>query len=256
MQVRLKDNKIEILAGEDEEIEVISESVYPDRVIVFRKIESNALQEYHFNSHDGVLLDRAARQLSLPQFEFDFAEHHLTAIVEHRFVDELDFNGYKPAGVDIETITVRVIREGQTVSQINHLHPVNKQPENYFDRANETVERYIEGEQAKKEQYDFLKMTYAAWTTREKAEYHYNSILFQDRMQGGFPSGYTNPAATYLSKWFIDTYSPFDNTVFQTLEQIARLFNIDTRYLAEMVQYETTSSEWKRIANELGLIEK
>lgn len=70
----------------------------------------------------------------------------------------------------------------------------------------------------------------------------------------GYSSGYKNPAAPYLSKWFIDTYSLHDNDIYSTLQQIAVMFEIDTKLLSQMIKYETKSNEWQELARKLNLI--
>lgn len=247
-------NKIEIIADIDEELKIFRDTVYPDRIIVFKTIEPDILQEFHFDKSTGQLLDREKRRMSLPKFEYSFDNHKIVGIVEHKFLDELDFNGFKPKGIDIETITVKLFENGQEVKTAFHMHPVNQFSKEHYDTVKDTVDRFIENAKAENENLIFLRETYSKWSSEKKANYHYGQILFQDRMQGGYPSIYKNPAADYLSKWFIDTFQKYDNNIFHTLELIAKSFAIDTIHLQEMVKYDTKSDNWKKFAEELELL--
>lgn len=256
MRTITKDNIIEIEADFDEKLEVVRQSIYSDRIVVFKTISENVLQEFHFDNHTGNLIDRIQRKTSLPKFEYFFQSENIIGTIEHSFLDELDFKDYKPKGIDIETIVVRLFHKGKEVSKIYHADSVNKFECKYFEIVQDCVKRYIEYEKDKNQNQIFLTETYSKWTSEEKANYHYGLILFQDRMQGGFPSRYKNPAAMYLSKWFIDNFSEFDSNIFSTIEQIAKSFDIDTTYLNEMIKYDIDSDEWQTFAAKLNLLNK
>lgn len=202
-------NKTEIIADIDEELTIFSETVYPDRIIVFKTIEPDVIQEFHFDKSTGQLLDREKRRMTLPKFEYSFDNHKIVGIAEHKFLDELDFNGFKPKGIDIETITVKLYENGHEVNSAFHMHPVNQFSKEYYHTVKDSVDRFIENAKAKNENLTFLQETYSKWSSEEKANYHYGQILFQDRMQGGFPSIYKNPAADYLSNGLL---THFKNT--------------------------------------------
>ena len=256
MRTITKNNLIEIEADFGEKLEVVKQSFYSDRIIIFKTISENVLQEFHFDNQFGNPIDRIQRKTSLPKFEYFFQPENIIGTIEHNFLDELDFKDYKPKGIDIETIVVRLFQKGKEISTSYHTHPVNKFEDKYFETVQDRVKSYIEDEKAEIKNQIFLTETYSKWSSKEKANYHYGSILFQDRMQGGYPSGYKNPAATYLSKWFIDTFSEFDSNIYLTIEQIAKSFNIDTTYLNEMIKYDINSGEWQTIATKLNLLDK
>jgi len=197
-------NNLEIIADNGEALSVFRQTIYSDRIVVFRTIDNDTLREVHFDKHSGALIDRAGRQATLPKFEYQFDKFQLKGIIEHRFLDELDFKDFKPKGVDIETITVSLFRDDKRVSHSLNLHPVNKFPANYFESVQSCVDRFVADEQAKIKYELFLKDEYSKLTTQEKANFHHGEILFEDRMQGGYPSGFKNPAAAYLSRWFAE----------------------------------------------------
>lgn len=254
MKTAIINNKLEIVADKDEDLKVFRNTAYTDRIVVFKAAKLDVIQEYHFDKSTGHLLEREIRKMTLPKFEYTFDEYQIVGIIEHKFLDELDFNGFKPKGIDIETIVVKLFKNGQAINSAYHMHPVNQFPNEYYKTVKNSVDSYIETEKAKKENLTFLQDTYSKWSSEEKANYHYGQILFQDRMQGGFPSIYKNPAADYLSKWFIDTFQKYDNNILFTLELIAKSFSIDTTHLTEMIKYDTKSEDWKRFANKLNLM--
>ncbi len=169
-------------------------------------------------------------------------------------MDEIDFKGYKPKGIDIETIIIKAIIDSKEIDLIYQTKATNKSSDNFYELAKESIDNYLEIEKYKIEELLFLKDTYSKMTTKEKANFHFSEINFQNRMQGGFPSGYKNPAATYLSKWFLDIYRPYDDEILKTIELIANEFDIPTIYLNEMTKYDPQSSEWKSYATKLNLL--
>jgi hypothetical protein len=254
MKAVFNNNILDIVPDDGEELSVFRETVYKNRVIVFKKVSTNVLQEFHFDKSTGELVSRQKRKDTLPKFKYVFEEHNIQGEIEHKFLDEIDFKDYKPQGIDIETVFIKLTKDGKVICEGGHWDPINQTSDSYFERVERTVQSHIENEQFKSERLLFLKDTYSKWTLEEKARYQYNLILFHDRMQGGYPSAYKNPAATYFSKWFIDTYSPFDNNIISTLKKIAKMFEIDTKYLTEMIQFDITSSEWKEYARKLDLL--
>lgn len=256
MKAILKDSVIEILHDDSEELSIYRETIYSDRIVVFKTIAKDIYQEIHFSKSTADLIDRECRKEKLYKTEYFFNDSQIKVIIEHKFLDELDFPDFKPNGIDVETIIVRLLKDDIELNSYLHLHPVNKYPETYFETARDSVERYLEVEKSNLEHKNFLLNTYSKWTTKEKANYHYGAILFQDRMQGGEPSRFTNPAADYLSKWFIETYQPYDNDILSTLRLIAEMFEIDTIYINEMIKYKSNSSEWNYYASKLNLINR
>lgn len=256
MKTAINNQILEIIPDDGEELTICRQTIYPDRVVVFNTIEKDVLQEIHFDKTTGDIMDREKRKQALPKFEYLFDESGIKAYVEHRFLDELDFKDYKPKGIDIETTTVRLVRANMEDRLYLHSHPINKSSSDYRESAKYCVETLLHTEAAQAGYKTFLKETYSKLSTKEKANYHYGQIYFADRMQGGYPSGYSNPAASWFSSWFIETYGPYDDDVFATLRSIAALFNIDTRYLSEMVKYPTRSQKWKAYARELSLLEE
>ncbi|MCL5247775.1 hypothetical protein M4I21_18355 [Cellulophaga sp. 20_2_10] len=253
MKTIFRNNQINIISENGEELEVFRETIYENRIIVYKVIDENTLEEIHLNKLDGKIITRKDRQTKLPKFEFLFDNEKI--IIKHKFLDELDFNGFEPKGINIETIVINGFRKDKEIGGFIHWHPINKVPNTYHKDAQGALESFLGSEKSKKKENDFLKNKYAKWTTKEKANYHYGAILFEDRMQGGFPSGYSNPASTYLSKWFIDTYKDFDEDIMSTLRLISELFSIRTKYLDKMILLDFTSPEWKKYADKLGLLE-
>jgi len=251
------DNDFQYLISEQsDKFSIYRDTIYLDRIVVFEAIDKDTLREYHFDKISGKLIDREQRQKTLPSIEFTFDKQGIKGIAEHVFLDTLEFNDYNPKGIDIETIVVRLFKDQKEIRKGLHTHPVNKFPNDYFNSIKSSVDWHIDEENARSEKDLFLKTVYSKWSIEDKVNYHYSQILFQDRMQGGIPSGFTNPASVYLSKWFIDEYQMYDNNTMKTLELIAIKFKIDTKYLNEMIKYDINSPEWKIFAEKLKLIEE
>ena len=68
MKAMINNGLLEILTEPREELEVFKNSVYSDRVIVFKTIKEDVLQEFHFDTSTGNLINRAARKLHLPRY--------------------------------------------------------------------------------------------------------------------------------------------------------------------------------------------
>jgi hypothetical protein len=247
-------NILEIIPDEGEELFIFRKTIYPDRVVVFKTIDKDTLQEIHFDNFSGFLIDRESRKKSLAKSIFKFEDNKITSIVEHKFLDEIDFKGYKPKGIDIETIIIKAIIDSKEIDLIYQTNATNKSSDNFYELAKESVDNYLKNEKYKVERLIFLKDTYSKLTTQEKVNYHFSEIHFHNRMQGGFPSAYKNPAATYLSKWFIDTYESYDEDILKTIGLIANEFDIPTTYLNDMLKYDSQSLEWKSYANKLDLL--
>jgi hypothetical protein len=255
MTTTFNKNILEIIPAVGEELFIFRKTIYPDRIVVFKTIDKDALQEIHFDKRSGFLIDRESRKKNFPKSVFKFKEHNIIVIVEHKFLDEIDFKGYKPKGIDIETVIIKAIIDSKEIDLMYQTNATNKSSDNFYELAKESVENYLKNKKFKIDQSLFLKDTYSKLTTKEKVNYHFSEIHFQNRMQGGFPSGYKNPAATYLSKWFIDTFKTYDAEILKTIGMIANEFNIPTTYLNEMIKYEVQSLEWKSYARKLDLLD-
>ena len=254
MTTTFNKNILEIIPDEGEELCIFRKTIYPDRVVVFKTIDKDTLQEIHFDRLSGFLIDRESRKKNLAKSIFKFKDNKITSIIEHKFLDEIDFKGYKPKGIDIETIIIKAIIDSKEIDLIYQTNATNKSSDNFYELAKESVDNYLKNEKYKEERSIFLKDTYSKLTTKEKVNYHFSEIHFQNRMQGGFPSGYKNPAATYLSKWFIDTYKPYDENILNTIGLLANEFDIPTTYLNDMIKYDVQSLEWKSYASKLNLL--
>lgn len=243
-----------LVSMQPERFSIYHDTIYSDRIIVFEEVEKETFKEYHFEKHSEKLIDREKRKKSLPTKEYKFEEHKIKGVAEHVFLDELEFIGFIPKGIDIETIVIRMFIGENEISKALNTHPVNKFSNDYFSTVKNVVDRYVENQNTLKDKHDFLQNIFSKWDLKDKADFIHKQILFEDRMQGGFPSGYNNPAATYLSKWFIDEYQKYDNEIINTLTLIANKFNIDTKYLEDMTKYYTDSPEWRKYALDLNLI--
>ncbi|MGN7818995.1 hypothetical protein ACTJJB_02630 [Chitinophaga sp. 22536] len=258
MKVIRHQDHIDIMPEEGEEITIHRETTYPGRVVVFKRLSENAWQEIHFDKNNGTLISREEREQTLPVLHFDFEEAGIKAEVEHVFLDTINFNGYTPLHKDTETIRVRLFREGKACGHGVREVRVNEGRYDYAKAARHDVDSLLQTEAGKRKFDLFLRDTYAHLSMEKKIHYHYGRILFEDRMQGGYPSGYTSPAASYFAKWFIDTFSPYNTDCIGTLQEIAKRFDlhIDETQLREMVRYELHSAEWRTIAGQLGLLDK
>lgn len=245
-----------ILSEQSDKFSVYRDTIYSDRIVVFEAIDKDVLREYHFDKISGKLIDREQRQHTLASIEYTFDKHGIKGIAQHVFLDTLEFSDYKPKGIDIETIVVRLFKDQKEIRKGLRKHPVNKFPNDYFNSIKSSVDWFIDEENARSEKEVFLNTVYSKWRTKDKVNYHYSQILFQDRMQGGLPSGYTNPASVYLSKWFFDEYQMYDKKIMKTLKLLAIKCKIDTKYLSEMIKYDIDSPEWKTFAEKLKLIEE
>lgn len=249
-----KNSSVEVIPEAGEELSIVTDSVYTDRVVVFNKISKYAFHESHFDKSTGQLIDREQRRKAFPKFEYPFDKQKIKAVIEHRFLDELNFNGYTPKGIDIETTIVTIIEKGQEVDCILHEHPVNLYPQEYHESAKRSIDLLIEKRMANDPNLKFLVKTYSTWNSEKKAAFHRGDIYFQDRMQGGYPRQYKNLATYHFSKWFMDTFEQYDDNVYDTLELIAKEFSVDTKHLREITKYEVGSPEWVVLAKETGLI--
>ena len=254
MTTTFNNNILEIIPDEGEELCIFGNTIYAERVVVFKTINKDTLQEIHFDKLSGFLIDRESRKKNLAKTIFKFNDDKITGIIEYKFLDEIDFKGYKPKGIDVETTIIKAIIDSKEIDLVYQTNATNKSSENFYELAKQSIDNYLKNEKYKVERSIFLKDTYSKLTTKEKANHHFTEIHFQNRMQGGFPSGYKNPAATYLSKWFIDTYKPYDEDILNTIELIANEFNIPTTYLNDMIKYDIHSLEWKFYANKLELL--
>jgi len=255
MKPVFRNNEINIISENKENLEIFKETIYKDRIVIFKIINVDTLEEIHLNKHDGKIITRDHRQTKLPKFEFLFDDEQVKIIIEHKFLDKLDFKELKSKGINIEAIVINGFRKNKKIGSLIHYHPINKTPNTYEKDAQMAFEHFLENENSIRKENDFLQNKYSKWTTKEKANYHYGAILFEDRMQGGFPSGYSKPASKYLSKWFIDTYKDFNKDIMLTLKLISELFKIETKYLDKMVLLNFTDPKWKEYAAKLGLLE-
>jgi hypothetical protein len=114
-----------------------------------------------------------------------------------------------------------------------------------------------EFERMKREHREFLENRYSKWSSKEKANYWFGMINFNERMQGGYPLPYKVYAVSFLSKWFADNYGPpYDPDVLQTAELIAETYGIDRSIVKDLLQYYTHDKEWKEITRSAGLLEE
>ena len=222
---------------------------YFNRIIKFEYDEECVLNEIHFDKKSNTLLDRVYRKNTLPQFRFDFPEHQLWVEIKHQFLDEMDFAVIEFEGINIETITSELFDyNGKSKSLILHTVEINKEPYNYLKIANQILKQYQETIKSNDTQESFLKDEYQQFNPKEKVDYLYGQILFEDRMQGGYPSKYKYPVASYVSKWFVDSYGKYDSDYPKTIATLLDKFNLKCADINEMLKYETTSSEWIKLA--------
>lgn len=244
----------EILPEQGEQLIICKDTVYANRIVVFKTVADNVQQEIHLDSSSGRVIDREKRRAGFPKFEYSFAEQGLTAIVEHVFLDELQDLDYRPPGIDIETTTVRLLRGVREISLGKHLHPVNKFPPAHFEHAKSSVEWHVGMEESEIAFEAFLRDEFSTLNTDQKVRHLRYQIGFEDRMQGGYDSGYSSHIASYLSKWYMDTYGRYDRRPIRTLKRVARSFDVGTRYLKQMVRYDVDSAEWRSYASKIGLL--
>ena len=95
---------------QENELLIIEDSNYKDRVVVFKLKEEKIIQEFYFNKITLILINRSERELTFPKFEYFFKDQNLTATIEHEFIDKVNYNGFKYPGVDIETTVVKLFR--------------------------------------------------------------------------------------------------------------------------------------------------
>ncbi|MBC9912971.1 hypothetical protein [Chitinophaga varians] len=258
MKIIRHNDHLDIVPEEGEEITLHRETVYPDRIVVFKRLSDIAWQEIHFDKNNGALISREDRARTLPSFQYHFDEVDMVAVIDYIFIDEANTNAWSYPHRDVETIRIKLFRNARVVQYCTEIDRINARTVNHFEKAKRQVDALLQQE-ASKRQYDmFLRETYTHWTAEHKIEYHYRRILFEDRMQGGYPSGYTSPAAPYFSKWFMDTFAAYNPDYIGTLQGIAKQFDIHITdaLLREMVRYETNSDEWQTIAGQLGLLDK
>ena len=72
---------LEIIPDEGEELFIFRETIYPDRVVVFKTIDKDTLQEIHFDKFSGFLIDRESRKKNLAKSIFKFEDNKITGIV-------------------------------------------------------------------------------------------------------------------------------------------------------------------------------
>ncbi|NML38089.1 hypothetical protein HHL17_12865 [Chitinophaga sp. G-6-1-13] len=258
MKVIRHNDIVNIIPEEGEEITIHRETVYPNRIIVFKRLPEKGWQEIHFDKNKGTLISREEREQTLPVFRYHFDDAGIKAEVQHIFQDTAHFNGYTVEDEDAETIRIKLFRDGKELSHGIRVERINARPHNYFEEMRRDVDSLLQQEESNRKFDLFLQETYTHWTMEEKVHYHYGRILFEDRMQGGYPSGYTSPAAHYFSKWFMNTFEPYNIDSIGTLQAIAKRFDlhIEETLLREMVRHELRSDEWRTIARQLGLLDK
>jgi hypothetical protein len=61
MRAILKDGVVEIVPDDSEELSIYRETVYPDRIVVFKTMAEDVCQEVHFGMSTAVLIDRASQ---------------------------------------------------------------------------------------------------------------------------------------------------------------------------------------------------
>lgn len=258
MKIIRHNDHLDIVPEEGEEITVHRETVYPDRIVVFKRLSGAAWQEIHFDKNNGALISREDRERTLPSFQYHFDEAGMVAVIDHIFIDEANTNAWSYPDRDVEITRIRLFRDARVVRYCTEIDRINARTVNHLEKAKRQVDALLQQE-ATNQQYDkFLRETYVHWAPEHKIEYHYRRIRFEDKMQGGYPSGYTSPAAPYFSKWFMDTFAAYNPDCIGTLRGIAQQFNIPVTnaLLQEMVRYETHSDEWRDIAGQLGLLDK
>ena len=222
---------------------------YFNRIIKFDYDDDGVLNEVHFDKKSNIELNRAYRKNTLPQFRFDFPEHHLYVEIKHQFLDEMDFQEIQFEGVNIESITSELFDlNGNSKSLILHTVEINNEPYDYIKIANQILEHHQETIQTHDQKESFLKEEYLEFTSMEKVNYLYQQILFEDRMQGGYPSKYKYPVAPFISKWFVDTYGKYDPSYQETIIKLLDKFNVKCSEISDMLKYETKSTEWNKLA--------
>lgn len=250
----MKIDEIKYKLNKDESLIYNNDSVYKDRVIVFKVKGNEYIEEYHFNKKDEEFISTEERKSTLAKFEYFFEKYGINAIIKHEFNDNVDFGAIEFKGVNIEIITIKLkYHNGREKSTVFY-GAANRNQVNYFKRVNNMVKNAIKSDKDKKEYEEFLINKYSKMTSIEKANYHYGQISFFERMQGGIPTKDKNPATSYFSKWFIDQFGKYDNSIIGTLEELAKIYKVDNQYLNEMVKYSIDKKEWKNYARKINLI--
>jgi hypothetical protein len=135
-----------------------------------------------------------------------------------------------------------------------HTVKINKEPYDYLKIATDVLERYLEGVSDKVEAESFLSDKYSNMSSSEKVNYLYRQILFEDRMQGGYPSKYKYPVVPYMSKWYADSYGKYDSNYFETIKNLLDKFEVKCSDIDKMLEYDMKSGEWNKLATKNKLL--
>ena len=228
---------------------------YSNRLIKFETTINGVLEEKHFDKKSNIELNREYRIKTLPKFRFDFSKNNLFIEIRHQFLSDVDYDGVKFEGINVETIISEIFdNNGNSKSLIKHTTKINKEPYNYSKIANDTVERYLETIVDKEKAESFLREKYKKFNSYDKVNYLYGQILFEDRMQSGSPTKYKYPVVPYISKWFVDLYGKYDSNYYETLTKLLEKFEVKCSGINEMLKYETKSDEWNNLAAENELL--
>jgi hypothetical protein len=228
---------------------------YSNRTITFETTIDGVLNEIHFDKNSNSQLSREYRFETLPKFRFDFPEKKICIEIKHQFLDEIDYGGVMFDGINIETIISEVFDDnGNSKSLTKHTIKINKEPYNYLKIATEVLERYLEGIKDKEQAESLLRDKYSNLNSSEKVNYLYGQILFEDRMQGGYPTKYKYPVVPYISKWFVDSYGKYDSDYYKTITKLLDKFEVKCSETNEMLKYDTKSDEWNKLATKSKLL--